>query len=290
MASGHHGDLGVETNEMRKMKIQLLCLGMALAGMRASQASELLISSFDRSGRLTFLEVAGAASYRVEWATNLASTAWSCNAPGIPVVPASGAGSLTVTVGVVHASCYYRVAAVVTNVLPVGLTNAFETNSENWLTVDYPFRSHTPNPATSPLPFDGSFGNPPGSVRIADVYDETGIAAPSQYLGNKLLFYGGSLAYDIYIRYTDNTAYPAVILNGGTMSLYYDAAPPPLDMWQHRTVPLSEAGWKVSGSGFPATESVFKAVLSDLAGLYIYTEWHSGADDTSVDNITMTPP
>ena len=258
--------------------------------MRASPASELVISSFDRSGRLTFLEVTGATSYRVEWATNLVSTAWSSNAPGIPFVPASGAGSLTVTVGVVHASCYYRVAAVVTNVPPAGLTNAFESTSENWLTVDYPFRSHTPNPVTSPLPFDGIFGNPPGSVRIADVYGETGIAAPSQYLGNKLSYYGGSLAYDIYIRYTDNTAYPAVILNGGTMSLYYDTPPPPLDMWEHRTVPLSEAGWKVAGSGVPATEAVFKAVLSDLAGLYLYTEWHTGPDDTSVDNITMTPP
>ena len=39
------------------MKIQLFFLGLALAGMRASPASELLISSFDRGGRLTFLEV-----------------------------------------------------------------------------------------------------------------------------------------------------------------------------------------------------------------------------------------
>ena len=130
----------------------------------------------------------------------------------------------------------------------------------------------------------------PGSVRLGDVFAESGIAAPAQYLGNRLSFYGGSLTYDIYLRYTDNTTYPAVVLNGGSMSLYYDAPSPPLNAWQRRTVPLSETGWKVSGTNANATETVFKAVLSNLVGLYIYTEWHSGTDDTNVDNIAMTPP
>ena len=49
-------------------------------------------------------------------------------------------------------------------------------------------------------------------------------------------------------------------------------------------------GWKVSGTGANVTEAIFKAVLSNLAGLYIFTEWKTGPDDTSVDNITMSPP
>ncbi len=272
------------------MRTRLLIVGLALAGTYAAQANELVITSFDGTGRLTFQEVPTAASYRVEWATNLISPTWSSNAPGIAVVPASGVSTLTVTVGVVHASCYYRVVAAVTNVPPAHLTNTFDLTSENWLIVNYPFRSHAPNPATSSPPFDETFGNPPGSVRIGDVFAETGIAAPAPYPGNRLSFYGGSLAYDIYIRYTDNTLYPAVVLNGGTMSLYYDAPSPPLNAWQHGTVPLSEAGWKISGTGEPATETIFRAVLSNLVGLYIYTEWHTGADDTNVDNILMTPP
>jgi hypothetical protein len=35
---------------------------------------------------------------------------------------------------------------------------------------------------------------------------------------------------------------------------------------------------------------VFKEVLSNLVGLYIYTEWHTGADDTNVDNVRMVLP
>ena len=74
------------------------------------------------------------------------------------------------------------------------------------------------------------------------------------------------------------------------MSLYYDAPSPPVNAWQHRTVPLGEAGWKVSGIGATATEAFLQTVLSNLVGVYIYTEWNTGTDDTNVDNITMTPP
>jgi len=274
---------------MSKMSLRLLMMSFALAGTLAAHATDLVIDSWDATGRLTFREVP-ATAYRVEWTTNLSSPNWRSNAPGIAVIPASGLGTLTVTVGVVHASCYYRVVASGTNGPPAGLATTFDLTNEGWSSVDYPFRSHAPNPTTSSLPFDGANGNPPGSVRLDDVYAETGIAAPAPYIGDKLACYGGSLTYDIYIRYTDDTTYPAVVLNGGTLSLYYDTPSPPLSIWQHRTVPLSEVGWKVSGTGANATETVFKSVLSNLVGLYIYTEWHSGADDTNVDNITMTPP
>jgi len=53
---------------------------------------------------------------------------------------------------------------------------------------------------------------------------------------------------------------------------------------------MTEVGWKISGSGTPATQETFQSVLSHLVGLYIYTEWHTGPDDTSVDNIALTPP
>jgi len=74
------------------------------------------------------------------------------------------------------------------------------------------------------------------------------------------------------------------------MSLYYDAPSPTVSVWEHRTIPLTEAGWKVGGTSAVATQADFKTVLSNLAGLYIYTEWHTGLDDTSVDNIALTPP
>jgi len=165
--------------------------------------------------------------------------------------------------------------------------HTFASSNEGWQIVSYPFRTHVPAPVMSALPFDASNGLPPGSVRVGDIYSETGIAAPADHLGNQASIYGGSISYDILIRFSDNVTYPAVVLNGGTKSIYYDAPSPPIGVWQSRTVPLTETGWRMSGTSVPATLTDFMDVLSNLAGIYIYTEWNTGADDTNVDNIAL---
>jgi len=169
------------------------------------------------------------------------------------------------------------------------ITSSFDAGTDGWVVVDYPFRaSAVGGRATTSLPFDDLSGNPPGSVRVGDVYAETGIAAPAAYLGDREAAYGGVLSYDIYLRYTDGVAYPAVVLAGAAMSVYYDAPSPALGQWEHRVVPLTEAGWRVGGTGAAVSAQDFRAILTTLAGLYIYTEWHTGADDTNVDNVAMT--
>jgi hypothetical protein len=165
--------------------------------------------------------------------------------------------------------------------------HSFDSSNEGWQVVVYPFRSHVATPAVGPLPFDGAFGNPAGSVRVGDVFTETGITAPADHLGNQGSIYGDTLRYDILIRFSDNMTYPAVVLNGGTKSLYYDAPSTTVGVWEARAIPLSEAGWKVSGTLAVATQTDFMDVLSNLTGVYIYTEWRTGPDDTSVDNISM---
>lgn len=170
------------------------------------------------------------------------------------------------------------------------LVNRFDTTPESWSIVSYPFRSHVSNPTTAVAPFDAAFGNPAGSLRVGDVYTETGLSAPPSHLGNKSGYYGGSLTYDILIRFSDAVVYPAVVLNGGTFSLYYDAPAPQLNTWTTLTVPLTEVGWRVSGGSTPATETQMRAVLANLQGIYLYTEWHTGPDDTSVDNVVLAGP
>lgn len=169
------------------------------------------------------------------------------------------------------------------------LASRFDAGAEGWVAVDYPFRA----PATAPrttgtLPWDAANGSPAGSVRLGDVFAETGIAAPADWLGDRAGSYGGTLTYDIFLRYTDGVAYPAVVLASAALSLYYDAPSPPVGAWQTRTVPLTEAGWKIGGTQAAPTPAQFLAVLQSLNGLYIYTEWNTGADDTNVDNVVLT--
>lgn len=169
------------------------------------------------------------------------------------------------------------------------LQSRFAAGAEGWVAVDYPFRASATAPRTTgTLPFDAANGNPAGSVRLADVFAESGIAAPAAWLGNRTGSYGGTLTYDIFLRYTDGVAYPAVVLASPVRSLYYDAPSPPVGAWQSRTVPLTEAGWRIGGTTTAPTQAQFLEVLQALSGLYIYTEWNTGADDTNVDNIVLT--
>lgn len=180
-------------------------------------------------------------------------------------------------------------ALLLSSVLP-GLAAAsvvftFNADNQAWVVVDYPFHSHVANPAIQGLPFDGTFGVPEGSVRIGDVYGETGIAAPAAILGNQSAAYGDTLKYDIYLRFSDQVTYPAVILNAGTYSLYYDRPSPAIGSWTAMAIPLREDGWKRALTLVAATQAEFQQALANLTGVYIYTEWNSGPDDTNVDNI-----
>ena len=187
----------------------------------------------------------------------------------------------------VYYGCAWLLAPLLSSPAFGSSFHSFDISNEAWQVVAYPFRSHVATPAVAALPFDGVFGNPLGSVRVGDVQPETGITAPADHLGNQGSIYGDTLRYDILIRYSDHVTYPAVVLNGGTKSLYYDTPSPVVGVWESRAVPLSEAGWKVSGTFAVATQTDFMDVLSNLVGIYIYTEWHTGPDDTNVDNISL---
>ena len=162
---------------------------------------------------------------------------------------------------------------------------SFTSDNQGWVVVDYPFHSHVAAPSTQSLPFDSENGLPAGSVRVGDVFNETGIAAPSTILGNQSAAYGDTLKYDILVRFSDLADYPAVVLNAGTYSLYYDTPSPPIGSWQSRAIALTETGWKHSNTNVAATEAEFRGALAELAGLYLYTEWFTGPDDTNIDNV-----
>jgi hypothetical protein len=168
------------------------------------------------------------------------------------------------------------------------ILETFDASSGDWQTVDYPFRNHVAAPGMSTAPFDGTFGNPAGSLRVGDVYAETGVAAPAAYLGDKGSCYGDTLTYDLFLRFIDVGAiYPAVVLNAGSFSMYYDVPVPAVELWVPLAIPLTEVGWHLSSSGALVDETTFRSALANLVGLYIYTEWHTGNDDTNVDNVCL---
>ncbi len=164
----------------------------------------------------------------------------------------------------------------------------FDNSLEGWRVVSYPY-THNPDPAMNDqCVLDSVNGLTAPSLRVKDVFGETGIAAPSSFLGDQSSAYGASLEYDIFLRYTDGAVYPAAILNAGTFSLYFPRSSPAAGQWTHVIMPLTPGPWHVNSSqGVLATEAQIRDALSHLHGLYIYTEWHTGPDDTNVDNVVL---
>ncbi len=95
---------------MRTIAIALgaACWMSALTG----QAEDLACQSFDGSGRLTFTEVSSALVYRVESRTNLVAGQWSVGTPELGAISPSGSGTVSCTVDVSAAACFYRVVAL----------------------------------------------------------------------------------------------------------------------------------------------------------------------------------
>ncbi len=165
------------------------------------------------------------------------------------------------------------------------VSNAFDFDTEGWLAVELPFGYALPiTDSTTPGWTDE--GHPGGALLIADVFAETFFAAPARYLGSQCSAFGSTLRFDILITETDNAWYPAVILERASKALYYNLPPTPVGVWTTRSIPLSGADWRLnSWTGPEASDRDMFEVLSDLQGLYINAEWHTGSDYTLLDNV-----
>jgi sulfatase modifying factor 1 len=87
-------------------------------------------------GELTFTEVSGALSYRVEWSKTLVPESWRSESPGVPRIEAIGAGERTVKIGTITPPCYYRVVAERAPqgfvLIPAGPFQMGDTFREGW--------------------------------------------------------------------------------------------------------------------------------------------------------------
>jgi len=193
----------------------------------------------------------------------------------------------------------YRTAMLLASFLLLGssslaaqlVTSTFAGTNEGWTVNGFAYSGHLGGiGAGVAASFDATEGQPAGSVRVGDAFGETCFQAPAAFLGDKSAYYGGTLSFDILIRTTDATAYPATMLVGAAKTLFYVMPSPPVGAWLSRSVPLTETGWKVNGwTGPPATQVDLQTVLGALQKLLINSEWHTGSDDTNLDNVVLQP-
>ena len=165
------------------------------------------------------------------------------------------------------------------------ITATFDVGAEGWQVFGVGMSGHLSAPApVEPAAWEASTQ----SLRITDRTTETTVGPPASWLGNRSSLYGHALSFDALYRTADAADYSAVVLAGASITLYFPATRPPLNTWFRRVVPLAEGGWRVNAdTGAVATQAQVQAVLADLRGIFIRTEWATGADDTNIDNVVL---
>jgi hypothetical protein len=173
-------------------------------------------------------------------------------------------------------------------------TYTFDTSIQGWRVFDIPYLGdHVPaRTAANVFPaFDTAAGLPAPSLLLIDLVGETWLGAPASVAGNRSTLYGQSISFDIQYRTRDNAAYASIGIEGPGMTLYIAEGPPALSVWIHRSYALSPGLWRINSvNGALATAADIQGVLANLTGVYIHTEWTTGSDNTSVDNISIGTP
>lgn len=175
----------------------------------------------------------------------------------------------------------------------LGAQSDFNTGIEGWVLAG---DSTTSVPNHVPVG-----GNPDGFIHGDDLV--TGGTwywqAPLKFLGDNSAAYGSTLTYDQRMRgsnpsdlFTDHD----IVLASPTVTLYYDfigASPTkvPKDLiWTSYSIPLTEAGWKLSNTLLPPSQAVFQNVLANTTLLKIRGEFLNGADNGDLDNVVLAVP
>lgn len=168
------------------------------------------------------------------------------------------------------------------------ITSMFDADAEGWTAIDN---------QTGPTPtyFDTG-GNPGGFIQAEDGVGGTAtyFVAPEKFLGNRSVYYGGVLQFDLQVYITPNSSTAGVRLIGGGLVLVklLPQLPAVAPAWTSYSFILSEAEtWRInSPTGTIATQSEIQTVLSTLTGLQINGEYSTSAgDEGGLDNVILTP-
>ncbi len=165
-------------------------------------------------------------------------------------------------------------------------TSTFDTDTEGWSYFN----------DVSVFRWDGTEGNPPGSLFVRDGGDGRYwyIVAPAEFLGDKRRAYGETLSWEIKpfpVASGAGADQPDVVLIGGGITLVIDLPEPQQSVWNSYRVPLTEtAGWRRDSlSGAAPTNSEMLQVLGDLQQLRIRGEFSGTIDSAYFDNIIISP-
>jgi hypothetical protein len=172
------------------------------------------------------------------------------------------------------------------------VTSTFDTDAEGWGVGDLVSNLSTDPDPSAPPTYNATGGNPGGFISTADTQYVVAFLAPSKFLGDDSAFLGGQLTFDLQDTIpADGGDYPAVVLYTPTGSISYESTFPGTT-WTSFSIPLTAAGWTVYPGGenngtIPVTDAEFAADLANVVNIGIEADWHSGDDNSGLDNVVL---
>ena len=168
------------------------------------------------------------------------------------------------------------------------ITSTFDTDVDGW--------AKLPGAdASSSVQWISSGGNPGGFMR----YNEVGagfidyVVAPSKFLGDRSLLYGGTFSFDITtnIISSPTNRNDQVRFLGGGLGIRRQLPNPIVGVWSYRLLELTDTGgWISEVTNAAATELEIMTVLGNLTGIHLLTDYRSGSEQPSFDNIRLYTP
>ncbi len=199
-------------------------------------------------------------------------------------------GSVTPSQG----SCSANGQTIVCNLGNVAVSpivsSTFTADADGW--------TLTNGAETSPNPvYDPANGNPDGHIYGIDS-GASGVfyfVAPTKFLGNKSVAYGGMLNFDLRAETGgcgNPYSYDDILLSGSGVTLIHAITTPPTS-WTSYSLTLDEnSGWENSATGQPPTQAEMITVLSNLTEWRIRGEYYASStyrDSGYLDNVMIIP-
>ena len=162
------------------------------------------------------------------------------------------------------------------------LQSDFSGDVEGWT-------KNTISDTSASVVFVSSGGNPEGFLRFNEPGQGTVdyFMAPSEFLGVKSEYYGGSISLDVKSNRTTNTGSMVEITgNGFTLLSIPDK---PLQTWSSFNLSLLPGNWTIKGTGTSASEEEIRSVLENIQMIVVLADWYNGTEVTDMDNFQFIP-
>jgi len=163
----------------------------------------------------------------------------------------------------------------------ISILSDFSENLEGWT-------RRIPSDPNSTVVYMSTGGNPGAFARFNEPGQGTVdyFAAPMKFKGDKSIFYGGMISFDLRSNRSTTNLSNYLLIAGNGITLQSKAGRIN-NIWTNYEISLLPIDWIVFGTNTQASEAQLKNVLSNINDLSVRADWINGVETVDLDNFQM---